>query len=69
MSNEAPNESEYARTARKLAEAHRAADPETSLILLDRDPGEQEIRLLEVSKPLRRRPANFIHLPLQSAVT
>ena len=45
----APDESEYGVTARKLAEAHQAADPETRLIFLNPDPAEQEIRLLEVS--------------------
>ncbi len=33
--------------ARKLAEAHRKADPETSAVYLSRDP--KEIRLVEVS--------------------
>lgn len=43
------SESEYGITARKLAEAHHAADPETRLIFLNPDPAEREIRLLEVS--------------------
>jgi hypothetical protein len=39
----------YLETARRLAAAHRAADPATLLVLLDRDPAEKEIRLLEVT--------------------
>jgi hypothetical protein len=47
--SDATNESEYGITARRLVEAHRAADPETRLIFLDPDPAEREILLLEVS--------------------
>lgn len=46
--SEAISES-YRITARKLADAHRAADPETRNIFLDPDPAAREIRLLEVS--------------------
>lgn len=42
-------ETPYLQTARELAEAHRQADPGTTLIYLNPDPTEQEIRLLEVS--------------------
>jgi hypothetical protein len=49
MAQAAAIESEYERTARNVAAAHRAADPETQIIFLDRDPAEREIRLLEVS--------------------
>lgn len=45
----ATNESEYDITARRLVEAHRAADPETRLIFLHPDPAKREICLLEVS--------------------
>jgi len=45
----ARNENEYGITARRLAEAHRVADPETRLIFLDPDPAQREIRLLELS--------------------
>ncbi len=41
------NNDPIADVARKLAEAHRKADPETSAIYLSRDP--KEIRLVEVS--------------------
>jgi hypothetical protein len=44
-----PVQNEYLRTARKLASAHRVADPETRLIFLSPDDTEQEIFLLEVS--------------------
>jgi hypothetical protein len=40
----------YAETAKRLASAHRAADPSTLHVFLNRDPQEKEIRLLEVTK-------------------
>ncbi|AUX23098.1 uncharacterized protein SOCEGT47_036170 [Sorangium cellulosum] len=42
-------ETSYLQTARALADAHRQADPNTTLIFLNPDPAEQEVRLLEVS--------------------
>lgn len=49
MAQAAPAQSEYERTARRLAAAHRASDPDTRFIFLDPDAAEREIRLLEVS--------------------
>jgi hypothetical protein len=46
---EISNNSEYGITARRLAAAHQAADPETRHIFLNPDPAEREIRLLEVT--------------------
>lgn len=40
----------YRETARQLAAAHRSNDPATLLVLLDPDPDEKEIRLLEVTR-------------------
>jgi hypothetical protein len=39
----------YELTAHELAAAHRLADPQTVVVMLDPDPAEQEIRLVEVS--------------------
>jgi hypothetical protein len=39
----------YLETARRLARAHRAADPATLHVLLDPDPAERVIRLVEVT--------------------
>lgn len=49
---------DYLETARRLSRAHRAADPETELVLLLSDPDGKEIRLLEVtrSEPTTFRP-------------
>ena len=40
----------YEQTARELAAAHRNADPATVEVMLDPDPLEHEIRLVEVSR-------------------
>jgi hypothetical protein len=40
----------YLETARRLADAHRRADPETVAVLLDPDPERREIRLVEVTR-------------------
>src|SRR5262249_33520001 len=41
---------DYLATAKDLAHAHREADPETELVLLDPDPTAKEIHLLEVTR-------------------
>lgn len=41
---------DYLETARRLAAAHRKADPETVAVLLDADPERREIRLVEVTR-------------------
>jgi hypothetical protein len=43
-------EADYLVTARRLARAHEEADPKTLLVLLDPDPKEKEIRLVEVTR-------------------
>ncbi len=40
----------YLETARRVAAAHRRADPETVLVLLDPDPEGRDIRLVEVTR-------------------
>lgn len=45
-----PGGADYLETAKRLASAHRASDPATELVLLDRDPEQKEIRLLEVTR-------------------
>jgi hypothetical protein len=46
---EAAVDTGYFATARRLARAHRQADPATALIFLEPDPERREIRLLEVT--------------------
>ena len=41
---------DYLATARRLARAHREADPGTEIVLLAPDPDGKEIRLLEVTR-------------------
>lgn len=55
---EAAPGADYLETARRLAHAHRKADPKTEAVLLDPDPSTKEIRLLEVtsSAPTTGRP-------------
>ncbi len=45
----APEVADYRATARRLARAHQKADPGTVAVLLDPDPEEREIRLVEVT--------------------
>jgi hypothetical protein len=45
-----PGSADYLETAKRLASAHRASDPATELVLLDPDPEQKEIRLLEVTR-------------------
>lgn len=40
----------YRQTAQRLSAAHRVTDPATLLVLLEPDPDEKEIRLLEVTR-------------------
>lgn len=55
---------DYEATAKRLADAHRASDPRTELVLLDPDP-EGEIRLLEVtgSAPTLNQPIAVSLMP------
>jgi hypothetical protein len=41
---------DYLETAKRLANAHRVSDPATELVMLDSDPEQKEIRLLEVTR-------------------
>lgn len=40
---------DFTATAKRLADAHRASDPQTLAVFLDPDPGQKQIRLLEIT--------------------
>jgi hypothetical protein len=43
-------DADYLETAKRLANAHRVSDPATEIVMLDADPEQKEIRLLEVTR-------------------